>query len=256
MTVYLIRNSVNGKVYIGKTVKTAQQRWKQHCAASKVADSSIHLRAAIRKYGPQVFDISVLAVATSKSELNDLERKYIAMYQSTVSERGYNQTLGGDGASIGNRNRVGCHLSPEHKAAISAANKGPKSAETRARMSAVQSVRTWGHSDVTRNRLAAKPRQGSPEHRAKLRAAHLGKKQSAETIAKRAAAMIGHSVSAESRAKSSAAQIGRSKSIEAKRRMSDAHRGKTISAEHRQRIGDSVRSSWQRKRELKSIVKP
>ena len=58
--------------------------------------------------------------------------------------------------------------------------------------------------DATRKGKRLQPK--SLEHRAKLRAAHLGRKLSPEHIAKQSAGKMGHSVSLETRAKISAAK--------------------------------------------------
>ena len=33
--IYKITNDINNKVYIGKTVKSIEKRWKEHCIDSK-----------------------------------------------------------------------------------------------------------------------------------------------------------------------------------------------------------------------------
>jgi len=101
MVVYLIRNTVNGKVYVGKTKEeTPTKRWKSH-QRSVLKGSSLMLHKAIRKYGIAVFTIEIVAFASTPSELNELEKVFIAQYQSYPPElgKGYNMSPGGDGGA-------------------------------------------------------------------------------------------------------------------------------------------------------------
>ena len=59
-TIYLLRNTVNGKVYIGKTTLGIRQRWKGHQKDAKRITTRTITRA-IRKYGPDAFRIEILA---------------------------------------------------------------------------------------------------------------------------------------------------------------------------------------------------
>lgn len=77
--IYLITNLINGKVYVGKTTGTLENRWKQHVeAASRNIDT--HLYRAIRKYGAENFKIESLYYGDEN--LNELERYYIKQYNS------------------------------------------------------------------------------------------------------------------------------------------------------------------------------
>jgi group I intron endonuclease len=110
MIIYLIRNRVNGKVYIGKfQAHDVQRRWRYHQkAAARGSRNCFH--AAIRKYGHKAFSIEILCYAKDKLELIELEKHYIAKYKSYPPQAGfgYNMTLGGDGI-------VGLKQSAEHR---------------------------------------------------------------------------------------------------------------------------------------------
>lgn len=95
MIVYLIYNRVNGKCYVGQTVKTLEERWYNHCKSAR-RKSRLPIHAAIRKYGPEAFMVGWLSHARDRVELNALERHFIARYNSEVPN-GYNRTEGGDG---------------------------------------------------------------------------------------------------------------------------------------------------------------
>ena len=88
--VYKITNDVNGKSYIGQTIRPVDQRFNRHIsdAENKVLDT--HFARAIRKYGKQHFDIKVIDVANSQDELNKKEQYWIRKL-GTVSA-GYNET--------------------------------------------------------------------------------------------------------------------------------------------------------------------
>jgi len=94
--IYLIRNKVNRKVYVGLTTKTVAIRWERHCTWGRKGHTG-HIYNAIRKYGPQSFLVKTLATTDDITKLKMLEKRYIAKYRSQDPKRGYNLTLGGDG---------------------------------------------------------------------------------------------------------------------------------------------------------------
>jgi GIY-YIG catalytic domain len=65
MVVYLIYNTVNGKIYIGKTEKSLAVRWSGHCVAAFTMNSPYYIHRAIRKYGKEAFLITRLSDAPS-----------------------------------------------------------------------------------------------------------------------------------------------------------------------------------------------
>lgn len=104
--VYLLRNEINGKVYVGQTrFLRLSKRWSPTLSHS----TNLHLRAAIQKYGPQSFSRQILAECSTQAELDELERAWIALLNSADPTCGYNQALGG---------RHGSHLSEEVRARI------------------------------------------------------------------------------------------------------------------------------------------
>lgn len=87
MFIYKITNNINGKSYIGKTTKTAEERYKEHQYNHKQGQT--HLYRAMRKHGIDNFSISVVE---QTENLNEREKYWI----STLSPE-YNMTIGGDG---------------------------------------------------------------------------------------------------------------------------------------------------------------
>ena len=88
--IYLIKNKINDKKYVGKTYLTIQKRWGEHCRDSKRFDRPLY--RAIRKYGIENFSIKELEYC---GNLEEREKYWISFYNSY--HNGYNATLGGDG---------------------------------------------------------------------------------------------------------------------------------------------------------------
>jgi group I intron endonuclease len=101
MLVYLIRNKLNGKVYVGKTSKDLAVRWKEHLSCrNRIDQKRSHLYAAMRKYGPENFEIQPIVEALTSAELNRLEQLYIQTFNSRDNRSGYNRSSGGDGGPL------------------------------------------------------------------------------------------------------------------------------------------------------------
>ena len=95
LNIYLITNSVNGKVYVGKTEKPVDARLHEHKAHAR-RGGKFRLSQAIRKHGPEAF--SVLTLETVHFEVaSERERYWIAQYDSKKYTNGYNMTDGGEG---------------------------------------------------------------------------------------------------------------------------------------------------------------
>ena len=94
--IYQITNDINGKIYVGKTVKNnIQERWKEHLKDYKKSRCEKRpLYDAMNKYGPENFSIKELEEC-SLEELNDKEIYWIEKLDSF--RYGYNATAGGDG---------------------------------------------------------------------------------------------------------------------------------------------------------------
>jgi len=88
--VYKTTNLVNGKIYIGKTIKTGDK-------LKRYMGSGLGLSHAIKKYGINNFKKDIIAEAFSKDELNTLEIHYIKAYNSRDIIIGYNILQGGEG---------------------------------------------------------------------------------------------------------------------------------------------------------------
>lgn len=92
MLIYSITNTVNGKIYIGQTTKTLDERIKNH-HNSMTSGKDTHLYRAMRKYGWDKFHFQVITHAHSKEDLDALEEYYIKKFDSI--RHGYNMAKGG-----------------------------------------------------------------------------------------------------------------------------------------------------------------
>lgn len=102
--IYIIRNSINNKVYIGQTTQSLNKRFNGHCCYSK-SDRSVnmYIKRAIRKYGRNNFSIELLEEC-SIEDLNTREQYWINRYDSY--NNGYNLTLGGQDSNYFNLHRL------------------------------------------------------------------------------------------------------------------------------------------------------
>jgi group I intron endonuclease len=99
--IYKITNSVNGKCYIGQTIRSVGQRFKEHFHPSS---GCLFLQRAIIKYGKDAFRVETLESINGESKteiikkLNEIEIKYINANNS-LFPHGYNGHLGGRNAA-------------------------------------------------------------------------------------------------------------------------------------------------------------
>jgi len=211
--IYKITNTLNGKIYIGKTKQKLDRRMTQHKCDSK--KGSLGIGAAIRKYGWENFMVEVIEEC-SVEKLNEREIFWIAELNSKAPN-GYNLTDGGEGlinpseetrakmsanrpdVSGKNNPNYGKKTPPEVCAKISASNKGKhserkgkkNSPETCAKISA-------NHADVSGEKNPNYGKKNSPETCAKISAANrgennpnYGRPRSPETCAKISAKLKG-----------------------------------------------------------------
>lgn len=128
--IYKVVNKTNGKVYIGQTIRGLKTRKADHFFRYNDKDSSTYkykFAKALRKYGFDNFEWSILYDNIKLSDLDKLEIDTIAKYNSFYN--GYNSNTGG----IGNH---GHKHSRGTKEKLSKLKKGKKvSKETKAKIS-------------------------------------------------------------------------------------------------------------------------
>lgn len=98
MVIYKITNTVNGKVYIGQTIRPIMDRFLRHVNDARNNPSThLKLHRAMNKYGADKFTIEKIDEATTKVELDEKEQFWIKEYNSIGF--GYNLTEGGEGGN-------------------------------------------------------------------------------------------------------------------------------------------------------------
>ncbi|MFZ1932815.1 MAG: NUMOD3 domain-containing DNA-binding protein [Thermoguttaceae bacterium] len=201
--VYQARNKLNGKSYIGKTNRILRLRKSGHFATVN-AGSRCCFAGALRKYGREMFEWTILFCSDDAAELSRMERHFIRELNTKVPF-GYNRTDGGDGAP-------GTAVSAETRAKMSVWQKGKRkfSDEHKARIS-----------DANKGRVI------TPEMRAKISAAHKGR----PNLARR-----GVPLTADQRARISALQKGRRLTKEHRQHIARSLKGRIISEQHRQKL--------------------
>ena len=96
--IYKITNDINDKVYIGKTLSSIENRFKEHKQESQRESEQIRpLYRAMNKYGNEHFHIEEVEECPLEilSEREEYWIKYFSSY-----ENGYNATMGGDGKQL------------------------------------------------------------------------------------------------------------------------------------------------------------
>lgn len=142
---YLVykHTSPSGKVYIGITSKTIQER--KNCGY----EHNTHFKSAIKKYGWNNFKHEVVADGLTAEEAQSLEKRLIAETNATDRNKGYNLSLGGEAPFTGLKH------SEETKSKISKANIGKVvSFETRQRLSLAHKGKQIGE----KNPMYGKPK--------------------------------------------------------------------------------------------------
>lgn len=182
-SIYVVTNVLNGHQYVGLTTKTVAHRWSEH-KTSAVIGKKTYLYSALRKYGPDAFDVVEYAAVFSVSDLSALERQIIQDLKPV-----YNQTNGGECTK-------GRKHTPEVVARIRASNIGKKRTEDQKEEQRRISKARWDNSPEFRTACLAaleKGRQNKDEAKriAAVKAANTGRKMSAASRAKMSASCMG-----------------------------------------------------------------
>lgn len=206
--IYQIRNKINGKIYVGQAVNIRKRIYRHRGLFSRC----VHLCNAIKKYGWDNFDISILELVDDPLKLTEREQYWLDTLKSYNNEKGYNICPVAKSVK-------GIKHSEETKIKMSMAHIGKKCTdETRAKMKASRIGRKYSNefrakiSTIMKNRsreiiakiaMANTGKKRSEESRAKMSIAHLGKKQTEEAKVK--IGIASRNISNETRAKLSAA---------------------------------------------------
>jgi group I intron endonuclease len=92
--IYVIKNVLNSKLYIGRTYKHIQKRFKEHLTSiHRSAPGCRKLTNAIKKYGKSNFSVELLCVTENENHSFVLEEFFITIFDSILN--GYNLLSGG-----------------------------------------------------------------------------------------------------------------------------------------------------------------
>lgn len=95
--IYLFRNIINGKMYVGQA-NCLKTRLRQH---KTLINDGVYFHNALLKYGLDNFEYYILEIFTdlNKDSQNESERYFIKKFKSNDPKFGYNITEGGEGHS-------------------------------------------------------------------------------------------------------------------------------------------------------------
>lgn len=96
MEVYKVVNKRNGKVYIGSTIRTKEERWKEHVLTAKRGKVKKSIYKDINEFGELAFELITEEYFDNIDvlELRSLERKYIQKYIDELGrDKIYNHSI-------------------------------------------------------------------------------------------------------------------------------------------------------------------
>lgn len=95
--VYIHKNKINGKVYVGITRQDVNRRWRNGNGYYQ----NKHFSRAIKKYGWDSFEHIVIKTGLTKDDACNEERRLIKKYRSNDERYGYNKSSGGEKPAFG-----------------------------------------------------------------------------------------------------------------------------------------------------------
>ena len=205
--VYMIKNTVNEKYYVGSSVDI-ESRWKQHikCLDNNTHNNK-HLQNAWNKYGKDKFEFLILE-ETSLQDVRDRETYYLKKFNCV--DNGYNLI---DNANFG----LGVSASKEVREKISAACSGTKNGNYGRKRSKeeIQMIRDkrWGVDYVCKE---------AKSNRKTLQELAVSRKIAGEKIRK---AKLGTHLSEETKQKLSEYRKGKKWSLEMRKHFSETRQG-------------------------------
>lgn len=98
MLIYKATNKINGKEYVGQTIRDLSLRISEHKYSALNRTSNLPFNNAMAMYGFDNFEFQPIDSANSLVELNKKEEFYINKY-NTLYPNGYNLDIGGKNKS-------------------------------------------------------------------------------------------------------------------------------------------------------------
>jgi len=115
--IYVIKNDVNEKLYVGQTTYGVKQRFSNHISSSRNVKTALY--GAFKKYGVESFKIFKVIKLDNKEEMDEMEM-FLIDELNTIYPHGYNMTKGGEGS-------IGRIVKDETKLKISQSTSGKRS---------------------------------------------------------------------------------------------------------------------------------
>lgn len=200
--IYLLRNTVNGKCYVGQTTASLEHRFGQHISSN----NKMPICRALKKYGRESFTKEVIFFAFNKDALDYAE---IALIEEHRASRPHGYNIKGGGS-------YGKHHD-ETKKKLSDASLGKKfSMETRAKIAATRIGKTLSPETKEKVLNALRGRVLSQATKDKISASLTGRKRPTEVVEKMSRALRGRKWSAERCAEWSVKMKGKKRSPQAR----------------------------------------
>ena len=242
--IYLTTNTINNKIYIGQHKATQFE--------PNYKGSGYIIKDAFKKYGKDMFNVTLLEWCEDETALNDREIYWIDYYNSTNPNIGYNISSGGKAIRFEGINHpmYGKHHTTESRQKNSISHKGKKHTdETKQKMSKTQSGKRLSDEHKRKigdaNRGKVHGDRLTDSGRKRISYANKGKTLSEEQIQKLRNIHLGSHLTDETRKHMSLAHLG--------------HEGywknKTRDAETKEKIRQTLTGKPNYKKRIKYIIK-
>lgn len=93
MIIYKVTNKINGKEYIGGTTMYLEQRMWLHHSDARLEKTNMRFHKALREFGEESFEWSIIKECVAYRDLVDSEPYYINKYNTI--DNGYNEVSRG-----------------------------------------------------------------------------------------------------------------------------------------------------------------
>ena len=225
MIIYLYTNKVNGKQYIGQTIREFRIRHQDH-----LRSNITYFDRALSKHGVENFEWEIIYEASDAEELNEKEIYFIQKY-NTLKPNGYNVTIGGNSFngyrhSDETKNKISSGIKSFYKenpgiyAGKENHNYGIKwSDEKKLKMSEIKNS-FWDGNDEAKDKMSQIKKRFYKENPELL---EIMSKRTKEWMSKNGATRKGIKHTEESKRKMSEAQKGKKMSDESRAKISENH---------------------------------
>jgi group I intron endonuclease len=237
--IYRVMHIGSRKSYVGLSIDI-YKRWASHRAPKASSKSALH--CAIRKYGADCFDFSILELC-GVGELEQKEREWIERLDTFLN--GYNLTTGGEAAR---------EVSEDTKRKLSVLNsgkkRGPLSEATKAKIGAANKGKRMSAEFYAEKGRRAAGRKQSDEWRMKAALARTGMKHSEETKKK----MSENTAFRRPEFRELLITDNPMKRPEVRALMSSLMKGRTFSEETRRKMSEAAKARCAAKRAAKELT--